>query len=620
MESTRNEQESESRDSNTSRAKSCKVIAPQLKIGDALHIDAEELSIQVDSEAPGSRANSIYMASISRDGVTHQRSIVKVPKAIRLRSELLDGSQLLDGIRESCAELKRELTMFKTILEGSRARSTDHFFPRWGYFGTFRRKLPGDQAFISIENDAVFEEEFDWPFVVFEHIDGGIRLDQWLMQHRPTGAEVFPVVNTIFKQILCAVDSIHRVTCVHGDLHPGNILVVGDPGSAHVRLIDFGLSSDLRHNFWLRSEPGGAGSYIAPEILNEEPADQRSDIFSAGCILFEIITGTKFNVSHHAKEISQVVQTSQMSPALAHRKVLLETLRRLSHQVALEYPQIVDLLQRSLSIDPANRTPTIDAVLHDLSLCDPSERLSLGDDGNEGRDRINCLIENIKSSASTINSSVLRRFASRHIEHLVDVILQIKNQHIVLQGDGEMLRRHMCELLTYLGPGSSYQTVSMQSFWSDENLEVHGRYLSLNRFIASLGVKIGRVLVLRSSELNSKSSTLAKKILSAHQFAHMEWLGMCNSLHARNSPKPISQANYVTKAKCVSDDDYDHLMSNHHNFALWRNGKETLKIVPNYINDRIDKIFISIEDRPNEVENIFKQHFSEAKSIDYFTY
>lgn len=129
-------------------------------------------------------------------------------------------------------------------------------------------------------------------YVVFERLEGE-TLEQVLERRILSIAEV----HRIARELLHAVAAVHRHGVVHRDLKPGNVFLHRLPdGSRIVKLLDFGIclpSPDDRDHARLTREDMflGTACYVAPEQLRGEEADQRADLYSAGAILYECLTG-----------------------------------------------------------------------------------------------------------------------------------------------------------------------------------------------------------------------------------------------------------------------------------------------------------------------------------------
>lgn len=130
------------------------------------------------------------------------------------------------------------------------------------------------------------ETDSDVPYVVSQHAPGGNLRDAI-----DDGDAPLPVVITHFAQILFGLDAAHRDDAVHGNLKPTNVLF---DEAGNVKLTDFGLASLVDTGDSTRSVHIGTGSvaYRSPEQLDDPTdADARSDVYAAGILLYEMITG-----------------------------------------------------------------------------------------------------------------------------------------------------------------------------------------------------------------------------------------------------------------------------------------------------------------------------------------
>ena len=123
----------------------------------------------------------------------------------------------------------------------------------------------------------------------------------------------FPVTEavSIVERVADALSFAHDRGVVHRDIKPPNIMLVG---GGRVKIMDFGIarmrSSDLKTQTGLMM---GTPRYMSPEQVAGRPVDQRSDIFSLGTVLYELLTGTKLFSGSDATEI--MYNVSQLRPA-----------------------------------------------------------------------------------------------------------------------------------------------------------------------------------------------------------------------------------------------------------------------------------------------------------------
>ncbi len=191
------------------------------------------------------------------------------------------------------------------------------------------------------------DREEDLLYFVMEYVPG-TSLDAVMSQRRLSLHEVFRVA----KGICRGLEAAHRQNIVHRDLNPRNVLVSED--LSVIKLADFGISrveEISRQQGTLSTSEVSLGSlhYMSPEqATNMVEADHRTDIYSLGVTLYEMLTGR--------------VPVGRFS---------------LPSQINTEVPSDVDpLVLRCLEAEPADRYPTVTQVLGDLNRLE--DRLKLG--------------------------------------------------------------------------------------------------------------------------------------------------------------------------------------------------------------------------------------------------
>ncbi len=138
-----------------------------------------------------------------------------------------------------------------------------------------------------------------------EHKEEGILIAQYMIMELLQGitlqkySERGPLASEeallIFSQIASALREAHIQGVIHRDLKPNNVMLTVDPqNKLQAKLFDFGLSKDTNKNGTELSSSGvilGTLWYMSPEQARGEDIDQRSDIFSLGVILYQLLTG-----------------------------------------------------------------------------------------------------------------------------------------------------------------------------------------------------------------------------------------------------------------------------------------------------------------------------------------
>jgi serine/threonine-protein kinase len=125
------------------------------------------------------------------------------------------------------------------------------------------------------------------PYIVMEFVDGATLRD--LMK---TGTRMRPDrALEIIDGVLAALDYSHRQGIIHRDIKPGNIIITK---AGEVKVTDFGIARVAADSAATMTGGGsvmGTAQYLSPEQARGDTVDTRTDLYSAGCVLYEMLTG-----------------------------------------------------------------------------------------------------------------------------------------------------------------------------------------------------------------------------------------------------------------------------------------------------------------------------------------
>jgi eukaryotic-like serine/threonine-protein kinase len=179
--------------------------------------------------------------------------------------------------------------------------------------------------------------------IVLEYIDGW-SLVEYLERHRQIGClpdaelSVF-IVSRVCRGLQYVFE---KANIVHRDVSPSNVMMTTE---GTVKLIDFGIAarSGTRESYI-----AGKPAYMAPEMVVEMRADQRSDLFSLGAVMYEMLTGERLFQGDTTTEVLEQVVTADIPRASLHNTAVP--------------PGVDAILGRALERTAARRYPTAGAM------------------------------------------------------------------------------------------------------------------------------------------------------------------------------------------------------------------------------------------------------------------
>ena len=255
-----------------------------------------------------------------------------------------------------------------------------------------RKEYSADTAYIEkLETEAQITASVSHPFVVkvfsfgcdqgvyyiaMELVDKGSLDDLMTLQGRIAEAQVLE----IGLQVAQGLRAAYHVGLIHRDVKPGNILFA----DAHTaKIVDFGLALPLEQAKEGEAEIWGTPYYVAPEKLNHEPEDFRSDIYSLGGTLFHALAGRP---PFEAENASLV--------ALKHLKSQVVSLQAFAPDVSSPTSYVIN---RTLARSPEERYQSYDELIEHLEY---ARAQLLGNAGKSRQPKVRVVVEDEKQQSA----------------------------------------------------------------------------------------------------------------------------------------------------------------------------------------------------------------------------
>jgi eukaryotic-like serine/threonine-protein kinase len=125
------------------------------------------------------------------------------------------------------------------------------------------------------------------PFIVMEYVDGKTVRELLNDGHRLLPERILEIISGVLR----ALEYSHQAGIVHRDIKPGNVMVTRN---GDVKVMDFGIAramSDAQATMTQTAQVIGTAQYLSPEQARGERVDTRSDLYSTGCLMYELLVG-----------------------------------------------------------------------------------------------------------------------------------------------------------------------------------------------------------------------------------------------------------------------------------------------------------------------------------------
>ena len=178
--------------------------------------------------------------------------------------------------------------------------------------------------FIETEELACMAMEFVNGKTLAAYLSNGVRQD-------------FDQVWEIASQVLDGLDYCHAQGVHHRDLKPANILVGND---GRIKITDFGVAHIDTSTITQLGDVLGTPHYMAPEQCTGQPCSELTDLYQAGVVVYEMLTGERPFAGHGAEILRRILHERAPNPSLINPRVP---------------PQLDWVIQKALAKDPADR-------------------------------------------------------------------------------------------------------------------------------------------------------------------------------------------------------------------------------------------------------------------------
>jgi beta-lactam-binding protein with PASTA domain/predicted Ser/Thr protein kinase len=216
--------------------------------------------------------------------------------------------------------------------------------------GRFRREAQAAASLNASSIVAVYDtgEDADGaPFIVMEYVEGRTLRELLEQEGRLLPERALEIA----AEVCGALDVAHRAGIVHRDIKPANVMITR---SGEVKVMDFGIARAVADSGATMTQTAaviGTAAYLSPEQARGEHVDARSDLYSTGCLLYQLVTGVP-------------PFTGDSAVAIAYQHVREDPEPPSSYDSSLD-PRLDAVVLKAMAKGPANRYQTAQEMRED---------------------------------------------------------------------------------------------------------------------------------------------------------------------------------------------------------------------------------------------------------------
>lgn len=350
----------------------------------------------------------------------------------------------------------------------------------------------------------------DLPGLIYDYVKDGEDLSKcpdWISATKTSSSFL-----EFAKGLTRVVQVIHNQGVLHSFLVPRNIIKTRD--AEKYTIVGFGYSSfcDSKHHAPLLKVSDNDTSYRAPECNLKENLGALwfpVDIYSIGAILYQLATGFIPNIQGDPlpRDVSRLKEhiydkLSRVDPGTNRPSELFTN-----------NENIVKILDRCLRYNPQDRFSCAEELIEALQIAEQATGTPIPDQGGTGTKsaptEIHKILVDIAAATQLHDSNKPSSYAGRpeNLNHLFESLLKgwsskavedaerMQRGHHEIYGHRDVLVTSLCRLLAGAQSGNIYRTMTLPSYWTDNNLGSNGRFLTMNKHMARKGLKIERIFL-----------------------------------------------------------------------------------------------------------------------------